>query len=573
MKIPPELGKSIQTQLSRMLDNPESEHFLDLGSAVSLIDQELPPWEALASIGIHAAEIFTNQEIENKTELLQELINQTFEPIDKLFRCIFSDNLKSSFDSERTRLLFYTRFALGFLLLAKADENRSKQILHDMVSTKVTFRGHSYSGEAPGVLSYTSDISAVKLQSFFYLLPVYGLQKDWAEILFLITESIACAPWAKSILTIVPTILDAWVKENSDLNYDGPGLEWLWIFVEVSELLSLYDECDSTNSAPEKCNVASAQYLAWKIGQITGRFALRWPQNPFNEFKNFQSALEEKEFQSERGEESTHQTLMAILDLLRDWSPNRDWNKMREECLSMWRLSYSFSGMHFSDIGPCHDLFWAMKIGFADAFIVSNTHIIENGNRSIDSKLWSEIEQIMTQSTKEAYHMSQENMLQLVGKEESATLEFKASIRWDLKDKKPNDSLCFPAIKTVAAFLNSYGGKLIIGVGNNHEIHGLENDYKTFQGRRDSFEQYLLNKLCTHIGQAICGLHIKIKYYEIDQKEICLVDVDPCSEPIFITDNEDFYIRVGNGNRKLKNRELTKYVEEHFHRRPGQPKS
>lgn len=366
MEMSPELQKSIKTSLSLFMDEHEADQFMNLNNVTSLVKQGQPPWQALVSIGVHAAELYT-QETDIEKAILQELVGQALEPVDTLFWSVLPKPGEKPLEGEQARLLFHTRFALGFLLLAGADKKRSKAILHDMAATKVSVRGHSYY-EGSGILSCTDDIRGGKLQATTYLLTEYVRQKDYYEILYLITEAVACTPWATySLVGIVPVILDLSVAEcEKEGDYDVPGLEWLWLFVEVGELLSLCGEYDSSGPAPNECKKESPQYLAWKIGQIAGRFAARWSDDPFNRFQGFRDAIGEEEYQSERGEEKTRETVMAILALLREYDPARDWQKMRGQCLSIWEMSYSYSGMPLSEIGPCHDLYWAMRIGFAD---------------------------------------------------------------------------------------------------------------------------------------------------------------------------------------------------------------
>ena len=295
MDISPELEKSVKSQLSRFFNNPESERFLDLRNAVNSIQETQPPWEAFASIGVYASSAFADREKENNTKLLQELIDQTFGSIDRLFKSNLLNDLEPSFNDEKMRLLFYVRFALGFLLLAKDDKVQSKQILHDMVAMKVTATRQPYSVEE-GTMTQNSinDISAGKLHTFLYLLPVYAQQEDWLENLFNLNECITCAPWAKPLLILGPIFLDGWIKDVSEQDNDRPGLEWLWLFVEAGELLLLNRENDSA-ATPSECKKDSVQYLSWKIGQIIGKFALNWYDDPFDHFKSYESVVGEKD--------------------------------------------------------------------------------------------------------------------------------------------------------------------------------------------------------------------------------------------------------------------------------------
>jgi predicted HTH transcriptional regulator len=57
-------------------------------------------------------------------------------------------------------------------------------------------------------------------------------------------------------------------------------------------------------------------------------------------------------------------------------------------------------------------------------------------------------------------------------------------------------------LKTVVAFMNSYGGTLIIGVEDNGTVCGIEGDFETFRDRKcwDGWSQHLVNIIREHIG-------------------------------------------------------------------------
>ena len=53
---------------------------------------------------------------------------------------------------------------------------------------------------------------------------------------------------------------------------------------------------------------------------------------------------------------------------------------------------------------------------------------------------------------------------ELIAEGESDELEFKSTLRWDIHEGVINKKLEEVAIKTVAAFANSQGGTLLIGI-------------------------------------------------------------------------------------------------------------
>jgi len=163
MGISPDIEKSIKTTLSQFMGEDEAGRFMDLDYAKSHVKQVQPPWQALVSLGVHAAELYAHQDTDVEKIILQELVGQALETVDTLFQSILPKPSEKPLEGEQARLLFHTRFALGVLLLAKGDKARSKAILHDMAATKVSIRGHSYYDEGLGVVKCTDDIRLVKV--------------------------------------------------------------------------------------------------------------------------------------------------------------------------------------------------------------------------------------------------------------------------------------------------------------------------------------------------------------------------------------------------------------------------
>lgn len=92
---------------------------------------------------------------------------------------------------------------------------------------------------------------------------------------------------------------------------------------------------------------------------------------------------------------------------------------------------------------------------------------------------------------------------ELIRKGESDAVEFKSSMRWDYKaNQKGTEVIQLGVLKTIAAFMNSQGGTLIIGIDDNGNSLGLEKDYETFSDRKnwDGWVRYLVNMIRKYIG-------------------------------------------------------------------------
>jgi type I restriction enzyme, R subunit len=66
---------------------------------------------------------------------------------------------------------------------------------------------------------------------------------------------------------------------------------------------------------------------------------------------------------------------------------------------------------------------------------------------------------------------------ELIENDEDYDVEFESTARWDLRENKPNKAMEDAIVKTVAGFLNSDGGTLLIGIGPTREVVGLAHDY------------------------------------------------------------------------------------------------
>ncbi len=149
---------------------------------------------------------------------------------------------------------------------------------------------------------------------------------------------------------------------------------------------------------------------------------------------------------------------------------------------------------------------------------------------------------------------------------EHERLERKSTFRWDLKAGVVNKSLERAAIKTVAAFMNSSGGHLLLGVGDGGEVLGLESDYATLPRQdADGFQNHFSNVLSSMIGPALRS-QVRLEPFTHDGKECMLVSVRPSDRPAYLRDQdrEEFYIRTGNGSTSLRMSEAQAYIASRF---------
>lgn len=164
------------------------------------------------------------------------------------------------------------------------------------------------------------------------------------------------------------------------------------------------------------------------------------------------------------------------------------------------------------------------------------------------------------------------DLSEIIAAGESSYVEFKTTLRYDMRENKVNKILEGVILKTIAAFSNGEGGMLIMGVNDDMEIIGLDNDYNTLKdGDKDGFEIHLRNLINRTYGTDFASTNIKVTFPLVEDKEICLVEIKQGNKPLFteakdkygIT-QEHFYLRSGNSSPALAPSEQATYIRTRF---------
>ena len=160
----------------------------------------------------------------------------------------------------------------------------------------------------------------------------------------------------------------------------------------------------------------------------------------------------------------------------------------------------------------------------------------------------------------------------IIAEGENEEVEFKETLRWDVRQEAVNKELENVILKTVAAFANAQGGRLIMGVKDEGEIAGLERDYKSLGGGgKDKFELHLTNLFQKSFGQSFTATKINVTFPEVSGIEICSVEVKQANTPVYLTVSskggpvqEKFYVRSGNSSPELPLSEVQSYISDRF---------
>ena len=126
-------------------------------------------------------------------------------------------------------------------------------------------------------------------------------------------------------------------------------------------------------------------------------------------------------------------------------------------------------------------------------------------------------------------------------------------------------------IITLVAFANSSGGTLLIGVDNNKNIIGLEQEYLSSNPKlpypsRDGFGLYFDDMIINYIGDSFSSLMSR-RFLKFPNGDVLIIKVEPSNNEVFLLKNEEgkdceqLYIRNLSSSKELNGSELAKFIK------------
>ena len=143
---------------------------------------------------------------------------------------------------------------------------------------------------------------------------------------------------------------------------------------------------------------------------------------------------------------------------------------------------------------------------------------------------------------------------------ESKTVEFKETLRVNTRTGERDKRMEHAVLKNIAAFLNTDGGTLIIGVKDKGEPLGLDRDGFPNEDRMGLYLRDIVNG---QIGAGAWG-NIEPEFASYQGKRILVIRCTKSKTPIYVGKDDEFYIRTGPGATPLRPREITPYINSHF---------
>lgn len=145
---------------------------------------------------------------------------------------------------------------------------------------------------------------------------------------------------------------------------------------------------------------------------------------------------------------------------------------------------------------------------------------------------------------------------------ESEKVEYKSTLRTNLATGEKDPRMEKAVLKTLVAFMNTDGGTLLIGVSDEGNIVGIDED--SFENR-DKLNLHMTHLIANQIGNDF--LHfISFRLVDYKGKGVMRVVCNKSDMPVFLIDGktETFFVRSGPSSIDLDGTNLLNYASTRF---------
>ena len=151
---------------------------------------------------------------------------------------------------------------------------------------------------------------------------------------------------------------------------------------------------------------------------------------------------------------------------------------------------------------------------------------------------------------------------ELVEQRETTVIEFKSTLRINLHTGQKDGRMELGVLKTLAGFVNSGGGTLIIGVADDGDPVGIESDQFASE---DKMYLHLVNLIKDRIGAAHSN-YLHPRFDDFKDVRVLAVECSPGRSAVFVKDgnHERFFVRIGAATLELTGREAQDYIDKRF---------
>lgn len=145
--------------------------------------------------------------------------------------------------------------------------------------------------------------------------------------------------------------------------------------------------------------------------------------------------------------------------------------------------------------------------------------------------------------------LADKDVLAFIRAGERDDIEFKSTLRTSLYSGKADKRIELACVKTIAAFLNSKGGVLLVGVEDTGNVLGTEVD--GFPSK-DRLLLHFVNLFNQHIGAEHASF-VSAQAVSVEDRVVLVVTCRPAETPVIVKsgDDEHYFVRVGPATNEL----------------------
>ena len=151
---------------------------------------------------------------------------------------------------------------------------------------------------------------------------------------------------------------------------------------------------------------------------------------------------------------------------------------------------------------------------------------------------------------------------ELVLQGEGGDIEFKSTLRTNLHTGAPDTRIELAVLKSIAGFVNSNGGTLVVGVGDDGTAIGIEADKFS---NEDKMNLHLVHLIRDRIGPQHM-MYIHPRFDDYDGTRVLMVECQRGRDPVYVKDgnSERFYIRTGAATSELSASQMQQFIRRRF---------
>ena len=145
---------------------------------------------------------------------------------------------------------------------------------------------------------------------------------------------------------------------------------------------------------------------------------------------------------------------------------------------------------------------------------------------------------------------------------ESEAIEFKSTLRINLHTGEQDKRMETAVLKTLAGFLNTNGGTLVIGVSDDGVPVGIEADKFP---NEDKMSLHLVNIVKERLGaQAMTAMHLHFEDH--DGARVLVIRCPRSRAPVFVKDGdvERFFVRTGPSTTEMPASQTQAFIKQRF---------